>query len=48
MTLLYSYYSKGVDIKIIWYYKEKDEDIREAGEEYAKLVNLPFEFILRH
>lgn len=48
MTLLYGYYTKGGDIKIIWYYKEKDEDIKEAGEEYAKLVNLPFEFILQY
>jgi hypothetical protein len=36
---------KGTNVKIQWYYKLIDEDIRESGEEYARLVSLPFEFI---
>ena len=27
-----------------WYFKEDDEDMEEAGEELAELVNIPFEF----
>lgn len=36
---------KGLTVKIEWYYKPIDEDIRESGEEYARLVSLPFEFV---
>jgi SiaC family regulatory phosphoprotein len=30
--------------KVIWYYQEDDEDMKEAGEEFFELVNIPFEF----
>lgn len=30
--------------KILWYYQEDDEDMKEAGEEFFELVNIPFEF----
>ena len=33
----------GADISIVWYYQEEDEDMEEAGEEYADLVDVPFE-----
>lgn len=33
----------GIDVKIIWYYDEDDEDMEEAGEEYEELVDVPFE-----
>jgi len=32
---------KGVLIK--WYFPEDDEDMEEAGEEYADIVDVPFE-----
>ncbi|MCE9540891.1 MAG: DUF1987 domain-containing protein, partial [Bacteroidetes bacterium] len=35
----------GSQIKVLWYYKAKDEDMKESGEEFARLVNIPFEFI---
>jgi hypothetical protein len=35
----------GADIKVEWYYKEEDEDIEEAGEGYAGIVEVPFEMI---
>lgn len=44
MRLLYLSHQEGRKIQIIWNYKEKDEDMREAGEEYERLVNLPFIF----
>ena len=34
----------GNNIKIHWYYKEKDEDMKEAGEEYADIVEIPFDY----
>ncbi len=31
------------DILVKWYYPEDDEDMQEAGEEYADIVDIPFE-----
>jgi hypothetical protein len=36
---------RGHDVKIHWYYRNSDEDMRESGEDYATLVSVPFEFI---
>ncbi|GHN02203.1 hypothetical protein WSM22_36920 [Cytophagales bacterium WSM2-2] len=33
---------KGV--KIVWYYYEEDEDMKDMGEELSELVNIPFDF----
>lgn len=33
----------GNSVIIHWYYKENDEDMKEAGEEYAEIVEIPFE-----
>jgi hypothetical protein len=33
----------GKDILVRWYYPEDDEDMQEAGEEYADIVDVPFE-----
>lgn len=30
-------------ITVYWHYQEDDEDMKEAGEEYKDLVELPFE-----
>ena len=29
--------------KVKWYYEEDDEDIMEAGENYAYIIKIPFE-----
>ncbi|MEN8247437.1 MAG: DUF1987 domain-containing protein [Bacteroidota bacterium] len=36
-------HESGADLSIIWHYQEDDEDMQEAGEEYADLVEIPFE-----
>ncbi|MDX9769951.1 MAG: DUF1987 domain-containing protein [Tenuifilaceae bacterium] len=33
----------GKDVLVKWYYPEDDEDMQEAGEEYADIVDVPFE-----
>lgn len=33
----------GNKVKIRWHYPEDDEDMEEAGEEYADIVEVPFE-----
>lgn len=38
-------HEKGNDILIRWHFPEDDEDMAEAGEEYADIVDVPFEQI---
>jgi hypothetical protein len=35
---------KGVNVRITWSYKENDDDMFEVGQDYAFMVNIPFEF----
>jgi|SRR5690606_25460028 len=30
--------------KVLWYFQEDDEDMENVGQEYAELVDVPFEF----
>ena len=37
---------EGYDIKAKWYYDKRDEDMKESGEEFSKLLKkLPIEFV---
>jgi len=36
-------HEKGEDVLIRWHFPEDDEDMAEAGEEYADIVDVPFE-----
>jgi len=38
-------YESGKDILVRWHFPEDDEDMEEAGEEYADIVEVPFEQI---
>lgn len=35
----------GHNVKINWYYLDDDEDMYDVGEEYAEIINVPFELI---
>jgi len=37
----------GKEVAVVWYYEENDEDIMEAGEDLAELMNIPFELIAK-
>ena len=37
--------SKGMDVKILWYYHADDVVIQERGEDLEAVISLPFEFI---
>ena len=41
---LESLITAGFAVKVNWCYMEIDEDTLESGEEYASLLNIPFEF----
>ncbi|MCB0409155.1 MAG: DUF1987 domain-containing protein [Flavobacteriales bacterium] len=36
---------KGVDVRITWYFSQEDDDMKEVGEDYACMVNIPFDFV---
>ncbi len=38
-------FEAGKEISVKWYFPEDDEDMEEAGEEYADIVDVPFEQI---
>ncbi len=35
--------NNGTDLKVTWYFEKDDEDMEEAGEEYAELVDIDFD-----
>ena len=35
----------GVEVNIVWRFSMEDDDMKEVGEDFACMVNLPFEFI---
>ncbi len=44
LNLLDNIHKTGKQVIISWNYLEIDEDMLDAGEEYAELVSLPFEY----
>jgi hypothetical protein len=36
-------HNAGKEVIVKWHYAEDDEDMKEAGEEYADIVDVPFE-----
>lgn len=45
MMKLEELHGNGADVLIKWHYPNADEDMKEAGEEYADIVEIPFEQI---
>jgi len=35
----------GNEVTVLWHYEEDDEDMMEAGEDYAGIINVPFKMI---
>lgn len=35
----------NADVVINWYYEEDDEDMLEAGEDYASIIKVPFKML---
>ncbi|MFO8021453.1 MAG: DUF1987 domain-containing protein [Perlabentimonas sp.] len=35
----------GKKVVVDWYYQDDDEDMQDAGEDYADIVEIPFNFI---
>ncbi|MBN1159201.1 MAG: DUF1987 domain-containing protein [Bacteroidales bacterium] len=43
LVILEELQKKGNDVLIRWHFPEDDEDMEEAGDEYADIVDVPFE-----
>lgn len=37
--------SKGFPVSVDWYYQDDDEDMQDAGEAFASIVDVPFNMI---
>ncbi|MDQ3100374.1 MAG: DUF1987 domain-containing protein [Bacteroidota bacterium] len=35
----------GNEVSVLWHYEADDEDMLEAGEDYAGIINVPFKMI---
>lgn len=43
-----NYHNAGFESMIMWHYFMEDEDMRDSGEEFSKLINAPIEFVVRN
>ena len=39
--------NNGADIRVSWSFSVEDDDMKEVGEDYACMVNLPFNFVCK-
>lgn len=39
---------RGIQTRVVWMYHEEDEEMHEAGDDYASLIEVPFEIIPYH
>ncbi|MGD1846290.1 MAG: DUF1987 domain-containing protein [Salibacteraceae bacterium] len=45
LLLLNKIFNAGHQVSVKWYYHEDDEATQEAGEEFAEMLDLPFEVL---
>lgn len=45
LTMLEEMIEEGHSAVVRWYYQKEDEDMLEAGEEFAEMVDVPFELV---
>lgn len=45
LLLLEEIQEAGKEVLVRWHSVDNDEDMREAGEEYSEMVDLPFEYL---
>lgn len=44
MNIAREQYEKGLNIVVEWFYQEDDEDMKEAGEDFADFCEMEFKF----
>jgi len=45
LSICYEIHKKKQSIIVNWYYKYNDDDMKETGESFSEIVQLPFKFI---
>ncbi len=45
LSICYEVHKKKQSIIVNWYYKYNDDDMKETGESFSEIVQLPFKFI---
>ena len=45
LMIIEEMHEAGHKVHVKWFFEEEDEDMEEAGGEYAELVEIPFELI---
>jgi hypothetical protein len=45
LTLLEELVVKGLEVEVIWYYLDIDEDMLSTGREFAGMLKIPFTFL---
>lgn len=46
LMLMNNFIEKGCKIKLYWYFHEGDDDMLEAGEDFAEMIDVPIQFIM--
>ncbi len=44
LVLINQLHQKGLNVEIIWYYDENDDDMKEVGEELSEVVDFQFQY----
>jgi len=44
LSVLEKIKEQGRDIEIDWYFMADDDEMKEAGEEYSEIIDIPFNF----
>ena len=44
LYLINDFHAQGKDVSIEWNFNEEDDDMKEVGEDFACMINVPFEF----
>jgi hypothetical protein len=46
IMLVFSEIQKNnIPIKVYWYFDEDDDELKEAGEEFSEMANIPFHYV---
>lgn len=45
IKVIKQFVDKGLHATIYWHYDKDDEEMREAGDDFSNISNIPFEFV---
>jgi len=45
LSELHDLHKEGLAVKIYWFFKERDDDLREAGEEMSEMLGMTFNYV---